>query len=173
MKPDLLTSHDALFSPCRTWRYWLARTWDDTQAPCCWLMLNPSWANETRGDRTTTRCVNFAKSWGYGAHWALNLYAFVSPHPVEMFKADDPVGPKNDQAIATYVKRAARRGGIVIAAWGAAPRARDRQERVRDLVAKAGVELHALSFTAGGAPRHPLYLPKTLRPQLWAGRKAA
>ena len=45
---------------------------------------------------------------------------------------------------------------------------REREHRVRAMLAGEGAKLHALAFTAAGQPRHPLYLKGDLEPQPWA-----
>ena len=39
--------------------------------------LNPSTADENENDPTITRCINFAKSWGYGSVCVTNLFALL------------------------------------------------------------------------------------------------
>ena len=70
----------ATFSPCRTWRYSLLRRW----APCDYAMfigLNPSTADETQDDPTVRRCIRYAQSWGYGALYMTNIFAFRATDP--------------------------------------------------------------------------------------------
>ena len=43
------------FSPCRTWRYTLRRTWAPLKPRLLMTLLNPSKADETRDDRATER----------------------------------------------------------------------------------------------------------------------
>ena len=59
--------------------------------------LNPSTADETADDPTLTRCVNFAKSWGYGGVCMANLFAFRATQPTDMMVASDPIGSDNNK----------------------------------------------------------------------------
>ena len=68
----------------------------------------------------------------------------------------DPVGPGNDADI----RRAARWADQVICAWGMHGGLHDRGREVRDLLHRQGIALLHLGLTRGGAPRHPLYLPR-------------
>ena len=79
------------FSPCKTWRYTLRRTWDEKKPRLLWILLNPSIADETRDDPTNRRGMRFAHSWGYGSLVFCNLFAFRTPEPAEMKKANDPI----------------------------------------------------------------------------------
>lgn len=154
----------ALFSPCRRWRYLLWRRWERAGDVCVFIGLNPSTADETADDPTIRRCINFAKSWGYGELWMLNAYAFRATDPKAM-KAQGPnaVGPLNDE----YIRQAATHADVIVAAWG---RHCDdlRQRRVVAAVASAGKAVCALKLCAGETrPNHPLYLRADLRPFVW------
>ena len=56
----------ALFSRDRRFRYRLGRRWGQGAA-VCFVLLNPSTADETCNDPTVRRCTSFARSLRYGA----------------------------------------------------------------------------------------------------------
>ena len=155
---DLFTGDysGAIFSPCRTWRYVLWRTWDKSQAPVMFIGLNPSTADESEDDPTIRRCIGFAKSWGYGGLLMLNIFAFRATLPEDMRKADDPVGPENN----TYLKQYASEAGIVVAAWGCNGMHFNREPEVKEMIQP----LYCLGVTQAGHPKHPLYLRGDLTP---------
>jgi hypothetical protein len=64
--------------------------------PLCWVLLNPSTADDRRDDPTIRRCLGFARSLGYGGIHVVNLFAFRATCPRQLRAADDPVGPDND-----------------------------------------------------------------------------
>ncbi|GHX72979.1 hypothetical protein VCSRO16_3593 [Vibrio cholerae] len=66
----------AELSKCRKYRYALWRTWDSDKPFAMFIGLNPSTADEKNDDPTLRRCINFAKSWGYGGVCMANLFAF-------------------------------------------------------------------------------------------------
>jgi hypothetical protein len=160
-----MTESGATFSPCRTWRYLLWRRWDASKPVANFLMLNPSTADEVKLDPTCARARDYAERWGYGALIVTNIFAFRNTSPDEMKAARDPVGPGNDAAIA----RAARESALVVCAWGNHGAFLGRSARVKALLAKNRISLHALRLNANGEPAHPLYLPGTLKPVSWAG----
>lgn len=154
----------ALFSPDRVHRFRLWRRW--ARGPwACFLMLNPSTANETDLDPTLRRCVGFAKAWGSGGLLVVNLFAVVSPDPRVLLTHPDAVGIGNDEAILS----AAMSAEIVVAGWGAFPEARERAQHVMRLLREAGVPLYSLGRTKDGHPRHPLYLPASTKPEPFGG----
>lgn len=148
----------ARFSDCRAYRYTLWRVWDDEGPMLNVIGLNPSTADENVNDPTIRRCIDFGKRWGFGGLVMTNLFAYRSTDPHGLTTVADPVGPEND----TTLKVQAYEAAYVIAAWGAHPLAVARSEAVKPLLARYHVM--CLGTTKDGAPRHPLYLPKTTMP---------
>lgn len=168
----------ARFSPDRHHRYLLGREVPKAQGdllagwqspagdgPLLFVMLNPSVADGRRDDPTIRRCIGFATAWGFTALEVVNLFARVCTDPDALYDHPDPVGPNND----AWIRRRARRASLVVCAWGAAGgrRAVVRAAEVVGLLHADGIRLHHLGLTATGAPRHPLYLPAELRPEVW------
>jgi hypothetical protein len=141
----------------RKYRYSLWCRWDATLPQVTFVMLNPSKADENKGDPTLTRCIKFAKSWKkYGSLEVVNLFAYIATNPRELRKEDNPVGSEND----SYIQVATKRAESIIVAWGASKYPRknpDRDKEVLSLI--SGKSLYCLgSLTQDGHPRHPLRL---------------
>lgn len=154
----------AVISADHRYRYSLIRRWADTGPVVCFVMLNPSRADAEVDDNTIRRCIGFARAWGASALRVLNLYAYRSPYPRDLWTAADPVGPENDAALTRAAQRAQDRGWPLIAAWGG----NARPDRVAAVLALSGMTaLQALGVTRSGAPRHPLYLPTSAVPSPW------
>jgi hypothetical protein len=149
----------AVFSECRAYRYALWRVWDEDGATLNIIGLNPSKADEVVDDPTIRRCIDFGKRWGYGGLVMTNLFALRSTDPRGLATVEDAVGPRNDEELRVQAFEA----GLVVAAWGAHPLAVARAEAVRPLIERYHVG--CLGTTRSGAPKHPLYLPKTTAPQ--------
>lgn len=147
----------AKLSPCRQYRYALWRTWDDTKPIVMFIGLNPSTADEHSDDPTLTRCINFAKSWGYGGVCMANLFAYRATDPREMKAAKAPIGKDND----LWLQQLASSAKLVVGAWGNDGDFLQRSTQVKALMAN----LHYLKLNKSGEPAHPLYLPATLTPQ--------
>lgn len=150
----------AIFSPCRTWRYVLWREWDPERAKVMFIGLNPSTADEVKNDPTVTRCINYAKAWGYGGIYMMNIFAFRATDPRDMKAAPDPVGPENNHFL---WKTAAKAGLPLIAAWGTHGTFQNREHQVLELL-KREFPIYCLGKTKDGHPKHPLYLKKDLNP---------
>lgn len=149
----------AALSENRLYRYSLHRRWAPT-SPVRFIMLNPSTADATADDPTIRRCMGFARAWGYGGIVVHNLYALRATDPRELLAHPDPVGPDNDRYL-----RDADSAGLTVCAWGAHPAAARRADRVIGMLLGSGAAPHHLGLTKAGAPRHPLYLPRTAEPK--------
>lgn len=127
------------------------------------VLLNPSDADEGDDDPTMRRCRGFAKAWGYDGFEVVNLYAFRTPYPEQLWLAKDPVGPDNDVHLEEAATSAS---GPVVAGWGNKAKA----TRVNHVLGMPGFErLQALQVNEGGAPRHPLYVRGDAVPASWPG----
>ena len=146
----------AKLSGCRNYRYALWRTWDSSKPLVMFVGLNPSTADETTDDPTLTRCINFAKSWGYGGVCMANLFAFRATEPSDMKASDDPIGAENNK----WLKKLAKDAALVVAAWGNDGSYLGRSEQVKELLPI----LHCLRINKSGEPAHPLYQAAKLKP---------
>lgn len=164
------------------------------------VALNPSTATEEINDPTVSRCMNYAARWGatdvhnpetWGAEFSecqryrywlqrgtlmvCNLFARRSTDPNGLLLGVDPIGPDNDRHIVTQ----AATSDLVVCAWGSQPAPKRLRVLVeaRAVIVRAKLErvakLHALAFTDGGTPRHPLYLKGDLEPVPWSREVAA
>ncbi|MFT6098812.1 MAG: hypothetical protein ACJAYF_001355 [Arenicella sp.] len=149
---------DAKLSDCRNYRFALWRTWDDSKPFAMIVGLNPSTADEVKDDPTLTRCINFAKSWGYGGVCMTNLFAYRATDPKDMKAQNDPIGANND----IWLNKLANDAGIVVAAWGNDGRYLSRSNMVVEMLPN----LHYLKMNKSGEPAHPLYLKADLIPVL-------
>ncbi|GAB6638294.1 hypothetical protein BOVMAS10_10570 [Streptococcus uberis] len=59
--------------------------------------LNPTTADESIDVPTIRCCINYAKSWGYGAVYMTNLFALRSFKPSELYNSENPIGDENDK----------------------------------------------------------------------------
>lgn len=173
---------ETIFSPCRKYRYTLWREWDvDLLTGCSddiphadkyvqFIGLNPSTADETVDDPTIRRCIGFAKAWGYGALCMTNLFAWRDTDPKAMKKAGDLVAGIDNQH---HLLQCASHAEIVIAAWGKDGVHLNQDLNVRQYMDSIGVPLHHLGLNGDGTPKHPLYLKKTTKPELWNNKREA
>lgn len=159
----MMLGEGAVFSPDWRYRYLLWRIWDQSLPIWSFGMLNPSTADHLKLDPTVTRCCSRARNGRAGGLVVWNLFAWRDTDPAAMKRADDPVGPGNDQAIRVALENSA----LNIAAWGAHGTHKNREADVRAMLGGEGNRLHALAFTNEGHPRHPLYLEAGLQPQPW------
>src|SRR6185436_6996264 len=115
----------AEFSPDRKYRYALWRIWDKTLPLVMFIGVNPSKANEDETDNTILVVKGYAKRWGYGGLYMMNLFAIVSTNP-DVLKSDpDPLGDNDG-----WLERVAPKCKKVIFAWGNFKQARERAKVV-------------------------------------------
>lgn len=155
-------------SECANYRYRLWRIWDLEKPICGWIMLNPSRADHAIDDPTIRRCMGFARRWECGGIMVVNLFALRSPHPDDLLKHADPIGPDNDVFLFTEAKCCTP----MIAAWGNGGHLKSRGARVRRILGERKIALHHLGLTKDGSPKHPLArgnhrIPDDQEPILW------
>ena len=150
----------ASYDATRKYRYTLHRRWSDGPRRVCFCMLNPSTADARRNDPTVRRCIGYAMDWGFDALEVVNIFALRSTDPSALGADPDPVGPRNTNAIV----RAARRSEFVGAAWGVHGALGGRGTSVLGKLCPKG-DVRSLGMTREGFPKHPLYLPRTARPE--------
>ena len=154
---DLFNQSGAQFSDCRNYRYALWRIWDQDASKVMFIGLNPSTANENTDDPTIRRVVTFAKNWGYGGVYMMNLFAIVSPYPSVLKTCNDPLGD-NNQWLAEIKSRCSK----VVFAWG------NFDVFGRDkTVAKMFPGAECLVKNKNGTPKHPLYVKGNTVPVLF------
>lgn len=148
-----MESFGAVFDDSDKYRYRLWRRWNPTLPSVCIVMLNPLTADASTKDPTIDRCALLAEKWGFGGIEIVNLFAFRATRPRDLWQADDPVGPHNDE----HIKRAVSHVKACLVAWGDLPPGRlDRTKSVLKLV--AGKQLFCLGMSKLHQPRHPLDL---------------
>jgi len=155
----------ARFSEDRIYRYKLWRMWDPAKDSVVFVGLNPSTADENVDDPTVRRCIGYAKDWGYGSIFMLNIFAFRATDPREMKLSEDPVGAMND----SFLVEASKGSGLVVGCWGAHGGHLGRGRAVLEMMRENGIRVHCLGLTKAGHPKHPLYLRKDLVPVLMNG----
>ena len=147
----------ACISADEVYRYRLGRIWNPDAPACLFIMLNPSTADADVDDATIRRCRNYAESWQYGSLLVGNLFAFRTTYPRELKKAEDPVGPDNDE----HLRQLLHQAELVVCAWGTHGGYLGRDQEVLAMLDGRG---QALAVTQAGYPGHPVRLAKTLKP---------
>lgn len=163
---DPASCNGAVFSRCGSYRYLLWRMAKGRGRLLSIGMLNPSTADEMCDDPTIARCRSLARRGGYSGVLVWNLFAWRATDPADLRRADEPVGPENDAAMALALDLCRR----PLLAWGNHGRRLGRSAEVLGQLATRGTSIAALGLTKAGEPRHPLYMSASAMPQRW--RKA-
>ena len=154
----------AILSPDRKYRYRLIRDLGMMgNGVCCFVMLNPSTADEFADDPTIRRCLGYARSLGCARLDVVNLFAHRCTDPGTLYgmSRDAAVGPEND----LHITEAACKARIVICAWGNHGVLFGRDREVVRLLRFHGVVPMALKINKKSKqPAHPLYLKANAEP---------
>jgi hypothetical protein len=152
------------------YRYLLWREWNSNSKTISFIMLNPSRADAQINDPTITRCINFAKSWGYGRLEVVNLFAYRTSKPLLLKQAVEPIGkdnaPRSGSLRDRYIVESVAKSDRVILAWGNHGTWKKQDLYTLELL-KNCINLYSLGITKKGCPRHPLYLRSTIKPQIF------
>lgn len=156
--PRTEMQREATISDDGRYRYDLTRRWGEGPT-FTWVMLNPSTADASTDDPTLRMVMGYSHAAGAGRAVVVNLFAYRTPFPRDLFKAHDPIGPDNDAFVRLWATNADR----VVLAWGAEAQVRKwahrgRAAAVLDQLRQWRPEgLWCVERTATGQPRHPLY----------------
>ena len=164
--PDTTEQSGATISECGLYRYHLWRRWHPDLPTMCFVLQNPSTADESADDPTIRRCVAFAKRDGFGGISVRNVFALRATDERELLTHADPFGPENAEHLT-----AARNVSIMtrlVVAWGN----RVEDKRLRSYYQNAASICRAqkpycLGVNRSGEPKHPLYLRADTPMVLW------
>jgi len=107
--------------------------------------------------------MNFSAIWGYGGLCVVNLFAFNSTNPKTLLQISDPIGSKNDY----WIKKLANDARIIVAIWGIKGSLLNRDKQVMQNFPI----IYCLGMTKNGLPKHPLYLKKNAKLEVFRKEK--
>ena len=152
------TTGGAEISDDGIYRYSLWRSWNPAAGSCLFVMLNPSTADANADDRTISKCVGYARAWGFGQLLVGNLFAYRATDRAAMKRYPHPVGPRNNETLLRLVAQA----DLTVAAWGEDGGHMGRDKEVLSMLSPL-TAIHCLHVLKCGKPGHPLYLRGSLR----------
>lgn len=163
-----LIDSGAEFSPDRRYRYRLWRRWGG--GPMLMVIgLNPSTADEVKNDPTVTRCIGYAKAWGFSGLLMTNVFAYRATDPRSMKAVAEPCGPGNMVRLSDLAVDTVSTGGAVLAAWGDHGRHMGTGNALTARLHFAGIGVACLGLTKFLQPKHPLYQKRDARPMPFLG----
>lgn len=123
-----------------------------------WIGLNPSNANEKDNDPTIRRVIVFARDWGYGGIYMVNLIPLISSNPSLV---DPAITDKVKEHNLAYIRFFASKCDRIIACWGNSKLV---TKEMVDTTMNGLKNVHCLILNKDGSPRHPLYVPANTKP---------
>jgi len=165
--PWLKETAHAVLSEDRVYRYVLYRSLDGESwnAPTlgrrtvCFIMLNPSTADESANDPTIEKLMKYGRAWGFQRLAVVNLFAYRETDSRKLrslASTRDLVGPLNDEHILMVTRSASK----IVCGWGNEGEILGRGALVaRTLQERYGQEspLWCFKKSLKGQPVHPLY----------------
>ncbi len=163
--PWLKVTAHAVLSADRVYRYVLYRSldgeaWDDpnpARRTVCFVMLNPSTADENTNDPTIEKLIKYGRLWGFHRLAVVNLFAYRETDSKKLrsiASTRDLVGPENE----VYILGVASQSHRIVCAWGNQGDIHDRGNQVRQLLVDGcSQDLWCLKKSLTGQPVHPLY----------------
>jgi len=128
-----------------------------------WVLCNPSIADAEIDDPTERRGWDFTNRWGYSKMVFVNVNPYRSTDPKHQRVPGQLHADHNEY----FILHHALRSSLVICAWGNNAH-KGLAYKTQCLLQTAVPEkLYHMGLTKLGQPKHPLYLPKETRPQLW------
>ena len=158
--------NNAVISDCGRYRYELSRKIPhESEKSLCFICLNPSTAGAKEDDPTVRRCMRFARDWGYGGLYIVNLFAWrATDKNVLLREPESKVGRDCDH----YIDKCVTACDMTVAAWGAFVSNRKLLWRAEEISARCG-KLWALDIIKNGHPLHPLRARGNLDPVEFPG----
>lgn len=173
--PFLKKTAHAVLSEDRVYRYALWRSldneaWDAGYEPdaytsperftLCFVLLNPSTADENTNDPTIDKLIKYGKAWNYQRLVVVNLFAYRETYSEKLpslASGRDIIGPDNDLEILKVVQGAHK----VVCGWGKHGAILDRGPALARKLAiwLAPRTLWCFKKNLDGSPVHPLYQP--------------
>jgi len=144
------------FSKGGRYRYSLWKVWAPKDRQVAFIGLNPSIPDRVKAETTISHCDHFARQWGFGGFYLVNLFALCTKFPTELFAAADPVGKANNATIIEVCSTSE----LVVAAWGVHGDHRGRDRKVIELLRETGIPLKCFGMCKHGQPKHPSYVPR-------------
>lgn len=151
---DLFEDKNALMSKDKTHRFVLWRIWDDELPKVAFIGLNPSTADAITDDPTIRRVRRFAKDWGYGGFYMLNLFTKITPYPKELARNGN-LNMTSEYWLRHYIAKSKE----VVFAWGSNKLVKKRAANIAKMYPHAS----ALDINKNGSPKHPLYVKADIK----------
>jgi len=147
----------ATFSDCKTMRYSLKRTWDESKKTACIIMSNaPLVEDITKGDLTSMLIQNNLSALDFGSVTCVNLFSFMCQ------KLDLSGGVKHltDESNTQAILQAVQETGITIIAIGSLGKTYKKvavyQNRLFNLLREYQDKIRIISAPDGSEGHHPL-----------------
>lgn len=139
----------AIYTSNRRHRLFLSRQWNAELTTLGVLLLNPSTANGTVGDKTTARAITIAKERGHGRVVLVNVYTYSDSDPDNLRAQEAKIHARRDE----FIEKAIAESDELLVAIGCSVDAREDMAQVVALIPE-DMELICLGRNQDHSPRH-------------------
>lgn len=157
----------AIFSDCRTWRYYLDRDVAEDGVVYAYFGINGATAGEVEEDHTTMKWRGFTVRNGGRRYIVGNPYAYCATDVNDLATAADPIGPDNDM----WIDRIIAEADILVPCWGSRAkiprRLRPRLDDLKTKIFASEKPVLIFGLTNSLDPKHPLMLGYDTPLSLW------
>ncbi|MGH9905539.1 MAG: DUF1643 domain-containing protein, partial [Pyrinomonadaceae bacterium] len=112
----------------------------------------------------------YTSEYQFAGFIVVNLFAFRSPNPNRLRKAEDPVGPLNDKVLNIVARIARDKNLPIVLGWGGKVPIRPVHRVYEVMQFLKGIDLWCLGVTTKGSPIPPRSAPEGARFQRWQRR---
>jgi hypothetical protein len=157
-----------ILSECRKFRYVLHRK---TNCPLRWIkpmvfvMINPSTADESKPDKTVSKCISIAENNGCTDIYVVNLFPLRTKDVKEVNKYLETVpsseyNPFNEENYRHIESVLSLMNATIVLAWGKYDKIKYTRIQASLFLKKYinKYEFNCLGFNADFSPKHPLFL---------------
>lgn len=151
---DLTIPSGAIFSEDGFHRYALWRIWSQIRPILYFNGLNPSTAGRTANDPTIVRMITRADREGFGGLLVGNASSYITSDPSKL-NWNDQIRLETDEYLQQMITLADRH----LVGWGTFSISSKRIKAVLKMIP----EPYCLGINADGSPKHPLYIPYSVK----------
>lgn len=131
------------------YRFVLTKSWDDSKKIATAIGINPSKANDLKGDNTSTNIMNYLIEHDYGCMKLVNLFPLMSPKTTGITKSK----AYNKENL-EHIRRCCSSSNIILIVWGYEKKYIKQKKEIESILRECGKEVMCFRDKQGNQPLH-------------------